>query len=122
VRTGYHFELVPHQATFALSGQHTDGVLEYLLATDDDDFLGPVLSDRCPDVLQPTGWEAVPVAGDGDYRIAVDGMEIEFAWEMPGLQVTVHGTPDKPTVDELMATIARQVGAELAVRVRVVLL
>ncbi|MGW4102376.1 hypothetical protein, partial [Streptomyces sp. NPDC004976] len=32
--------LVPHQATFALSGRHTVGVLEYLLATDDDDFLG----------------------------------------------------------------------------------
>ncbi|MEV7102899.1 hypothetical protein [Streptomyces atroolivaceus] len=95
-------------------------MLEYLLATDEDDFLGPVRSDRCPDVLQPRGCGAVPVAGDGDYRIAVEGMEIEFDWEMPGLQVTVHGTSDEPRVEELVATIARQVGTELAVRVRVI--
>ncbi|KQZ16555.1 MULTISPECIES: hypothetical protein [Streptomyces] len=95
-------------------------MFEYLLATDDDDFLGPVRSDRCADVLQPRGWGAVPVGGDGHYRIAVEGMEIEFAWEMPGLQVTVHGTSDEPTAEELVATIARQVGTELAVRVRVV--
>ncbi|WP_143665412.1 hypothetical protein [Streptomyces sp. gb14] len=82
-------------------------MLEYLLATDDDDFLGPVCSDRCPDVLQPRGWGAVPVDGDGHYRIAVEGMEIEFAWEMPGLQVTVHGTSDEPRVEELVARIAR---------------
>ncbi|MFJ8621118.1 hypothetical protein [Streptomyces sp. ADI97-07] len=95
-------------------------MFEYLLATDDDDFLGPVRSDRCADVLQPRGWGAVPVGGDGHYRIAVEGMEIEFAWEMPGLQVTVHGTSDEPRAEELVATIARQVGTELAVRVRVV--
>ncbi|MBM7442442.1 hypothetical protein [Streptomyces sp. HB132] len=95
-------------------------MLEYLLATDDDVFLGPVHSDRYPDVLEPTGWGAVPVAGDGHYRIAVEGMRIEFTWEMPGLQITVHGTSDNPVVDELVATIAHQVGTELAVRVRVI--
>ncbi|OKI93587.1 hypothetical protein AMK10_14285 [Streptomyces sp. CB02058] len=47
-------------------------------------------------------------------------METEFAWEMPGLQVTDHGTSDKPMGAELVATIARQVGTELAGRVRVV--
>ncbi|MFJ8887015.1 hypothetical protein ACIRJR_26920 [Streptomyces sp. NPDC102402] len=95
-------------------------MLEYLLATDDDDFLGPVRSGRYPNVLQPAGWGAVPVEGDGDYRIAVDCMEIEFAWEMPGLQISVHGTSGKPVVGELVDTIARQVGTELAVRVRVI--
>ncbi|MFD9744914.1 hypothetical protein ACFWX5_15480 [[Kitasatospora] papulosa] len=47
-------------------------------------------------------------------------MEIEFAWEMPGLQVTGHGVSDKSVVEELVATIARQVGIELAVRFRVI--
>ncbi|MFJ4122304.1 hypothetical protein ACIP3U_13380 [[Kitasatospora] papulosa] len=95
-------------------------MLEYLLATDGDDFLGPVRSDRSPDVLRPTGWGAVPVAGDGHYRIAVEGVEIEFAWEMPGLQVTVHGVSDESVVEDLVATIAGQVGTELGVRVRVI--
>lgn len=93
---------------------------EYLIVTDDDFCLGPVRSNRWPEVLQPTGWAATPVAGDGHYRIAVDSVEIEFAWEMPGLQVTVHGTLDKLEIENLVATIARQVGAELAVQTRLV--
>ncbi|HEX5118044.1 MAG TPA: hypothetical protein VFW65_22910 [Pseudonocardiaceae bacterium] len=93
---------------------------EYLIATDDDDFLGPVPSDRWEDVLQPAGWVAAPAAGDGEYRIAVEGVEIEFDWEMPGLLVIVHGSLDEPVVERMLATVARQVGAELGVRTRLV--
>jgi hypothetical protein len=91
-----------------------------LIVTDDDDFLGPVRSDRQPDVLQPAGWTATPVAGAGDYRIAIEGVEIEYSWEQSGLQVIVHGTLDEPVIEEMVATIARQVATELGVRTRLV--
>jgi hypothetical protein len=95
-------------------------VREYLIATDDADFLGPVPADRWPDVLRPAGWVATPAAGDGEYRIAVEGAEIEFDWEMPGLLVIVHGSLAESVVEQVLATVARQVGAELGVRTRLV--
>ncbi|HEY1571763.1 MAG TPA: hypothetical protein VGG05_10490 [Pseudonocardiaceae bacterium] len=93
---------------------------EYLIATDDDDFLGPVRAERWADVLAPAGWVAVPAAGAGEYRIAVEGVEIEFDWEMPGLLVIVHGPLDESVVERMLATVARQVGAELGERTRLV--
>lgn len=52
---------------------NTVRVGEYLIVTDDDDFLGPVHSDRCSEVRQPAGRVAVPVGGDRDYRIEAAG-------------------------------------------------
>jgi hypothetical protein len=42
---------------------------------------------RFAEVLRPTTMPSQPVSGWGDHRIEVDGEEISFSYEDPGIQV-----------------------------------
>lgn len=93
---------------------HPGEMFEYLIATDDDEFLGLHL-DRQEAVLRPCGWQSVEIDGPGDYRLRIDGMDIEMNWESPGLHVIFTGDLSRETADGIAAKIASQLADELHV-------
>src|SRR5438067_810538 len=84
---------------------------EYLIKAAEGSGWIPVRKEALPAVLTPKGWGAEPVDGWGDYRVRVSGVEVSFAGEEPGWQVTVEGDLDPARADELVQTVASQIEA-----------
>ena len=86
---------------------------EYLLRSVDDDWFD-LPADQLPEVLRPNTIESSPVTGWGDHRIAVEGAEIAFSYEDPGIQVIIEGTiPEtiaRRIIEEVLANVERSTG------------
>jgi hypothetical protein len=72
------------------------------------------MASQWPEVMHPTTVPFRPAQGWGNYRIEIDGTEIAFSDEDPGVQVIFEGelsdTLERQIVEEILSNIERTTG------------
>jgi hypothetical protein len=61
-------------------------MLEFLIKRTDGDWFD-LRHEHLKEVLRPTSYSSKPIEGCGDHRIEVEGCEVSFSYEDPGIQV-----------------------------------
>ena len=69
-------------------------------------------------MLKPAAFPSKPVPGKGEHRIEVNGCQISFTYEDPGILVRFEGAglPDEEAeqiVDEIAASITKSTGKKV---------
>jgi hypothetical protein len=86
---------------------------EYLIRRTDGEWFD-LHATRLADALRPSSFASERVEGWGDWRIRVEGVDISFSYEDPGMQVIIEGElPTKVAdqiVDEIRQNIERVTG------------
>lgn len=93
--------------------------LEFLIKRTDGEWFD-LHHDQFAAVLRPKSFPSEAVEGWGDHRIKVEGCEIAFSYEDPGIQVIFEGNglPEdtaRKIVDEIAARITQTTGHASAV-------
>ena len=70
------------------------------------------------EVLKPAAFASKPIAGKGEHRIAVNGCEISFTYEDPGILVRFEGAglpedEEEQIADEIAASITKSTGKKV---------
>lgn len=79
--------------------------MEFLIRRTDGDWFD-LHRDKFSETLRPTSFHSHQVEGWGDQRIAIDGIEISFSYEDPGIQINFDGTMDEVVAAKIVAEIA----------------
>ncbi len=80
---------------------------EYLIKAASGGWI-PVPQGRLRDVLEPRGYGAIEVPGDGDLRLALGTWEMVFSGEEHGWQIWFEGDTDGQDTEALVGQVARQ--------------
>ena len=87
--------------------------MEFLIKRTDGEWFDLHRNDYAK-TLRPRTLPSEVVEGWGDHRIRVAGVEVSFAYELPGFQVAFEGDIDEATarqiVDEVLMNIAEVTG------------
>ena len=87
--------------------------MEFLLRRTDGSWFD-LRREQFGEVLKPSSYASRIVAGWGDHRIEVDGVEVAFSFEDPGIQVSFDGRIDAATasriVEEVLASVETKTG------------
>ena len=70
------------------------------------------------EVLKPTAFVSKQIAGKGEHRIEVNGCEISFTYEDPGILVRFEGAglpeeEEEQIADEIAASITKSTGKKV---------
>jgi hypothetical protein len=84
-------------------------VREFLIRTSADHGWPAFHHDRMAEVLQAEGWASEPVDGSGDFCARAEGVDVSYAGEEVGWQVTFDG--DMPRAEEWIEQVTRQIAA-----------
>jgi hypothetical protein len=88
-------------------------VREYLIRSNESDWF-ELRKDDFSQALRPINFESEPITGWGDHRIKIEGVEISFSYEDPGIQITFWGEIDGEIadliVDEILENIQKTTG------------
>lgn len=95
-------------------------MFEYLIRGTADHGWTPVHASRLSKVLVPLGGGWRVIDGFGDLVIEQDGLRVEFAGEMVGWHVAVHGAAEENMARRTVDLVAAQIGAEVGQPVEVV--
>lgn len=84
-------------------------MIQFLIRPIDDAWFN-LHKNQFAQVFQPQSFVSQPIEGWGDYRILVEGAEIAFSYEDPGIQVIFEGgkiteAQVKQVIDEICANI-----------------
>ena len=90
-------------------------MLEFLIRRTDGEWFD-LHQEKFASALKPNSLKSKVVAGWGDHRISVDGCEISFSYEDPGIQICIENDIDETKaqliVDEILENITRVTGQE----------
>ena len=82
--------------------------MEFLIRRTDGEWF-EFHRERFPAVLKPASFASQPVRGWGDHRIEVEGVQVSFSFEDPGIQVSFDGQIEaakaSQIVEEILASI-----------------
>ena len=95
-------------------------MLEYLIRSSDGDWFD-FSRHSYPGVLKPIRTPSRQIEGWGDNRIAVDGEEVAFSYEDPGIQVSFEtGRLTEEQADQIVAEVCENIEAMTGQKTRVV--
>ena len=91
---------------------------EYLIRPNDDWF--NLHKDDFSQALRPLTFRSEPIAGWGDHRIRVEGIEIAFSFEDPGIHISFAGEINGEIADQIVDEILKNIEATIGQSGRVV--
>ncbi|MCC6601708.1 MAG: hypothetical protein IT327_00790 [Anaerolineae bacterium] len=94
--------------------------LEYLIRPDDDWF--NLHKDDFSHALRPLTYRSETITGWGDHRIKVEGIEIAFSFEDPGIQISFAGEINGEIADQIVDEILKNIEVTTGQSGRVILL
>ena len=83
---------------------------EYLIRPNESEWFDLHKDDFSP-AFRPINFESNVVAGWGDHRIEIKGVEISFSYEDPGIQITFEGEIDGEIADQIVDEILKNIEA-----------
>lgn len=87
--------------------------MEYLIRCNHSDWFN-LRKDDFATILKPISFESAVIQGWGDHRIKVNGIEVAFSYEDPGIHVIFEGDVNEEFaeqfVDEILSNIERTTG------------
>lgn len=89
------------------TGRHGT-LVEYLIKRTDGRWFD-LHRDRNAEALRPTTFASRVIDGWGDHRILVEGVEIAFSYEDPGIHVSFEGEISERLADQIVAEICDNV-------------
>lgn len=97
-------------------------MIEYVIERADqlDASDWPIHKDRIGEFLQPNTLPSEVVAGWGNHRIRVAGVEVSFSWEPVGWHVSFEGDIDQGNAAQIVGEIADNLAAAVEGRAEVV--
>ncbi len=97
-------------------------MIEYVIERADqaDASDWPIHKDRIGEFLKPNTLPSEVVAGWGDHRIRVAGIEVSFSWEPVGWCAAFEGEIDQDTAAQIVGEIANNLAAAVEGEARVV--
>ena len=91
----------------------------FIRRTDGEWFDFPI--NRCEEVLRPASFTSRTVKGWGDHRIEINGCEISFSFEDPGIQVHFESDQfSEAEADQIVKEIAESIASHTGQYGRVV--
>jgi hypothetical protein len=81
---------------------------EYLIRRTDGEWFDLPVS-RFHEALRPSSFPAERIEGWGDYRIQVEGVEIAFSYEDPGIHVNIEGALPAQVADRIVNEIRENI-------------
>jgi hypothetical protein len=93
-------------------------MIEYLIRRTDDEWFR---FGNYPEVLRPVRIPSKQIQGWGNHRIEIEGEEISFSEEDPGLQVVFEtGVLSQERADEILAQICESIESHTGQKTRIV--
>jgi hypothetical protein len=81
---------------------------EYLIRPNESEWFD-LHKDNFSEVFRPINFESEPITGWGDHRIKIEGIEISFSYEDPGIQITFWGEVDGEIADQIVDEILKNI-------------
>jgi hypothetical protein len=82
--------------------------MEFLLRRTDGEWFD-LRREQFGEVLKPSSCASRVVAGWGDHRIEINGVQVAFSFEDPGIQVSFDGRIDAATASQIVGEILASV-------------
>jgi hypothetical protein len=94
---------------------------EYLIRRTDGEWFD-LHATRFGEALRPISFASERVPGFGNWRIRIEGVEISFSYEDPGMQITIEGELPPAIADQIAEEIRQNIELVTGQKARVVAL